>query len=104
MKNTKHTSGPWHIGRRAGNPAIYSHDGAEIAEMLTVTSDDWRDNARLIAAAPDLLAALKECMTEDGARCLAYGADTPTLRRRLAAINSVALAALAKAQGEGGAE
>ena len=52
----------------------------------------------------DLLDALKECITEDGARCLAYGADTPTLRRRLAAINSVALAALAKAQGEGGGE
>jgi hypothetical protein len=104
MNKTQHTPGPWHIGRRAGNPAIYAQDGAEVAQMLTVTNDDWRDNARLIAAAPDLLAALKECMTEDGARCLAYGADTPTLRRRLAAINSVALAALAKAQGEGGAE
>lgn len=57
-------------------------------------------NARLIAAAPDLLAALEECITNEGAHCLAYGADTPTLRARLASINRTARAALAKAKGE----
>ena len=59
-----HTSGPWHLGRRAGNPAIYSQDGAEIADVLHVTNGDWRGNARLIAAAPDLLAALKELLAD----------------------------------------
>jgi len=56
-------------------------------------------NARLIAAAPELLAALRECLTEEGAHCLAYGSDAPTLRRRIAAINERARAAIAKAEG-----
>ena len=55
-----HTFGPWHLGKRAGNPAIYSQDGAEIAEVLHVTNDDWQGNARLLAAAPDLLGLAKE--------------------------------------------
>ena len=54
-----HTSGPWHLGRRAGNPAIYGKDGTEVAEILHGLTDEWRENARLIAAAPDLLAALE---------------------------------------------
>src|SRR5260221_136768 len=40
--------------------------------------------------------ALAECITNDGAHCLAYGADTPTLRARLASISNTARAALAK--------
>jgi|LakMenEpi03Aug12_release.lakeMendotaPanAssembly.Ray.scaffolds.fasta_scaffold210023_3 hypothetical protein len=55
-----HTSGPRHLGRRAGNPAIYSQDGAEIAEILQGLTPEWRENARLIAAAPELLAAVQE--------------------------------------------
>jgi hypothetical protein len=54
-----HTESPWHLGTRAGNPAIYGEDGAEIAEILHVLNDEWRENARLIAAAPELLAALQ---------------------------------------------
>jgi hypothetical protein len=54
-----HTESPWHLGTRAGNPAIYRKDGAEIAEILHVLNDEWRENARLIAAAPELLAALQ---------------------------------------------
>ena len=60
MHTHTHTPGPWHAGKRAGNPAIYSQDGAEIAEVLHVLNDDWQGNARLIAAAPDLLAAVRE--------------------------------------------
>jgi len=59
-----HTSGPWHLGRRAGNPAIYSQDGAEIADVLHVTNGDWRGNARLLAAAPEMLAALKGLLAD----------------------------------------
>ena len=54
-----HTESPWHLGARAGNPAIYGKDGTEIAEILHVLTPEWRGNARLIAAAPELLAALK---------------------------------------------
>ncbi len=48
------------MGKRASNPAIYSQDGAEIAEVLHVTNDDWQGNARLLAAAPDLLGLLRD--------------------------------------------
>jgi hypothetical protein len=54
-----HTSGPWHLGKRAGTPAIYGKDGAEIAEIFHVLTPEWRENARLIAAAPELLGALQ---------------------------------------------
>jgi hypothetical protein len=57
--NAKHTPGPWKLGKRAGNPAVYGQHGAEIAEVLHVLNDDWRENAALISAAPDLLAACK---------------------------------------------
>lgn len=55
-----HTQSPWHLGKRAGNPAIYGKDGAEIAEILHELTPEWRENARLIAAAPELLAALED--------------------------------------------
>ena len=57
---TKHTPGPWIIG----NPTeIHDVDGTRIV-MCCQTSDDVTDdaseaNARLIAAAPELLEALK---------------------------------------------
>jgi hypothetical protein len=53
-----HTPKPWHIGKRSGNPAIYGKDGTEVAEILHGLTPEWRANARLIAAAPELLAAL----------------------------------------------
>jgi len=55
-----HTHSPWHLGKRAGNPAIYGKDGTEIAEILQGLTPEWRENARLIAAAPDLLQSLIE--------------------------------------------
>jgi hypothetical protein len=53
-----HTKSPWHLGKRAGNPAIYAKDGTEIAEILQELTLEWRENARLIAAAPTMLAGL----------------------------------------------
>jgi hypothetical protein len=54
-----HTNSPWHLGKRAGNPAIYGKDGTEIAEILQGLTPEWRENARLIAAAPEMLAHLE---------------------------------------------
>jgi hypothetical protein len=71
MKHT-HTNTPWHLGKRAGNPAIYGRDGEEIAEILHELNDDWRDNARLIASAPSLLTMLRRMLDETsggGAPC-----------------------------------
>ncbi len=59
MNTHTHTPGPWHLGKRAGNPAIYGKDGTEIAEILQGLTPEWRANARLIAAAPEMLAALQ---------------------------------------------
>ena len=54
-----HKNSPWHLGKRAGNPAIYGEDGTEIAGILQGLTPEWRENARLIAAAPEMLAALE---------------------------------------------
>ena len=54
-----HTNSPWHFGKRADKVAIYGKDGTEIAEILHGFTPEWRENARLIAAAPEMLAHLK---------------------------------------------
>jgi hypothetical protein len=61
MKNTtKHTPGPWHIGMKPG-PIIYGPSGEQVACLLPAMLDNQENkaNARLIAAAPALLEALK---------------------------------------------
>lgn len=60
---SKHAPGPW----RAEYPRIYSQDGAkliEVNEHMCCTVHD----ARLIAAAPDMLEALEHIM-----RCIPMG-------------------------------
>lgn len=84
---TTHTPGPWVIHEWGiGDSVIEVNgpDGAQIAEIDTLrestetehvrASGEHRANARLIAAAPDLLAA---CKAADGAfdRIEAQGAD-----------------------------
>ena len=59
MNTHTHTQGHWYLGKRGGNPAIYGKDGTEVAEILHGLTPEWRGNARLIAAAPELLAALE---------------------------------------------
>ena len=72
---SKHTSGPWEAGRKGyGSPfAVYSDDktGSAICqcqlEYVARTSDEMKANASLIAAAPDMLGALKQasfCLRE----------------------------------------
>lgn len=71
---TQHTPGPWHIGKRQPSSSfyIYGPQGEEIADCdpLTQFENINRANARLIAAAPELLAALEWCEQ-------VYGADWP---------------------------
>ena len=55
MKTAQHTPGPWQYG--IGN------DGASIVSGDVVIGHTFEpDDARLIAAAPDLLAALQQCI------------------------------------------
>ncbi len=71
---SKHTPGPWIHGRndafyRNGNRLIWTSKGpgfGTIAEASDYDRDRSAANARLIAAAPDLLAALKKAAKELG--------------------------------------
>ena len=57
-------------------------------------------NARLIAAAPELLEALRECITSEGAACFGDMDNHPEwMQRRLYAISDIAHSAIAKAIG-----
>jgi hypothetical protein len=65
---SKHTPGPWTSGHH-GNVALWvgpSHLAHPVAlvpwDSHAEARDEARDNARLIAAAPDLLEALKEIL------------------------------------------
>jgi hypothetical protein len=57
----QHTPGPWYVGLR--------EDQTIFTQNLRVASvecprKEWKANARLIAAAPDMLAALQDIMAE----------------------------------------
>jgi hypothetical protein len=66
-----HTQGPWHVGAGNGEGSIFSDNGRTRLEIGGTTlysiaqiTRGWNEvedeaNARLIAAAPDLLAALQ---------------------------------------------
>jgi len=59
---TKHTPGPWGVERDRDGDLIVSqpgNDGQVIVSMRGADGPEWDANARLIAAAPDLLAALR---------------------------------------------
>lgn len=59
-----HSPGPWRtIGHPHDRPLIESADGELVADLVDRESiAETAANAVLIAAAPDLLAALKDCL------------------------------------------
>ena len=82
---TKYTKGPWHIA----NGVQIRSNRDQIAKIWMMRDGEGRENARLIAAAPDLLEALIE-LADCGAE--AWGEDRPCVK--------LARAAIAKATGE----
>ena len=55
---TKHTQGPW---RTAGDQGVQIRsEKDQIAKVWAMRGNEWKANAALIAAAPDLLSALEE--------------------------------------------
>lgn len=56
-----HTPGPWKV--KTPGAAIFAKSGKMIATARTGLDND-RENAVLIAAAPDLLAALRQAVTD----------------------------------------
>ena len=99
--------GTWHVGCGNGEGSVFADgegrmrmgpNGTTLTAICTVHDFDGErdDHARLIAAAPELLVALRECITEEGAACMNTGQKS----RRLDAISRIARNAISKATGE----
>lgn len=90
----KHTPGPWHIGMRGGanSNLIYAYNGVDQHHDTPICSvygmyqhcdvNEQKDNeglanARLIAAAPELLEALKIMHQHVLELCLTHGMPLP---------------------------
>ena len=87
MTTTQHTPGPWSIaGYHVGTM------GVTVASVIYAAGAE-RANARLIAAAPDLLAALERIANSEEYHGDTFSCDFETLQ-------SVARAAIAKATGQ----
>jgi hypothetical protein len=59
---SKHTPGPWYVDHND----VMGHGVVSRTKIISLYNGnrDWRANAALIAAAPDLLIALKELVSE----------------------------------------
>jgi len=91
----QHTPGPWRLERTTGgHPAVIGSAplhprGGLVAELVAVGQSD----ARLIAAAPDLLAALREVAEATS------GTSADALGQLVDLMRDTARAAIAKAEG-----
>ena len=95
--NAKHTPGPWMKSTHGGisKYSIWSSSGQHIADTNTTKSIGFERcaaNASLIAAAPDLLEALEDCVAVMDRELAGLKVIQPEL--------SAARAAIAKATGE----
>jgi hypothetical protein len=97
-----HTRGPWSLSAEYGAHVIRGcPDGPyEFAEFVATTWGGPHDaNARLIAAAPDLLEALEFALRDMEATRAQYASHAPNVGVLAASIGK-ARAAIAKATGE----
>jgi len=96
--NTKHTKGDWTTGGISpfgafGEDKPVKVDGIVMARVINYANEDEANaNARLIAAAPELLEALKNALALLAAYCGEEGHCQPAIKESRAAI--------AKATGE----
>lgn len=99
-----HTPGPWETEATDDHGSavrVMDEGEATVALCYQNPCDDAGTaevNARLIAAAPELLAALEECITDENANCIVTN-DVAYTIRRFKAINKIARAAIARALG-----
>lgn len=99
MKKSRHTTGPWNVSNGVYGNSITGRaqsgvNGGMVAPCICKSGNmhEWSANAALIAAAPDLLAALRECRDIMANHCLATDA-------RAAVADVMARDAIAKAEG-----
>ena len=63
MKKSKHTRGPWKSVRTTGGELLIKSKGRRVvADVRPFTTSEDEANARLLAAAPEMLEALTACM------------------------------------------
>lgn len=102
----KHTPGPWFIEHDASqfenHAAISAKTHGMLAHVVWKMEDDDQTpeceaNARLIAAAPDLLAALREISADYADR---FDLESPSTNPGIKIVIEQARAAIAKATGE----
>ncbi len=62
MKNSNHTPGPWHVVEQQGGSIQIQKHLATLA-IVPPTSNDFRADARLISAAPELLTWSKDLVS-----------------------------------------
>lgn len=106
QKLNTHTPGPWYVRGCDGNPGyamgrhIYSPNEGNTGTVALVSGS--LANARLIAAAPDLLAALEAVMPWLGKAVFYDLASLPvqTSKEDLSSVLSMAGKAIAKVRGE----
>lgn len=76
------TAGPWRVVKRVGgNPSVIDAKGAGICSTGNCRTRSYAEsiaNARLIAEAPAMLAALRELVTIASAYCSVFPSDNPT--------------------------
>ena len=109
MEKTKHTPGPWEIGALLGDPdgksyeypTIYrrNEDGSTtyVADIMGALSPPAWPNARLIAAAPDLLEACKKAF--DNIANMDAPQSLQDKGRKLAALSTLGMA-ISRADGK----
>ncbi len=62
--SAKHTPGPWHRNIKPARkyPIVFAGRSTHVAQVCSVSNDEETEaNCNLIAAAPELLEALREC-------------------------------------------
>ena len=109
---TKHTPGPWTV-ESASSPVIVTeqkHPSSRrkgMRQAVATVCDGWGDeeplNALLIAAAPDVLAALElvlPILVSDIGQLDASPVDLEAAQRNLARCKDIIRAAIAKAEGQ----
>lgn len=93
---THHTPGPWYRTSSSPDGTVYSADHTLIVPLQPIgyTSKDQWANARLIAAAPELLAALRDVVAQIAAYDHLHGKNSCMID------DGPALSAIATATGE----
>ncbi|WP_445394246.1 hypothetical protein [Stenotrophomonas maltophilia] len=92
---SKHTPGPWQLAEKYNCKDVRAVDGPYVADCNASAAIDWRTkeaNARLIAAAPDLLAVAR--LVDDVADRIGHEPDSA-----FGQLGGAARAAIAKATG-----